>query len=349
MSVPLLCNSCSQKRGNDILGKTLLSAMPLLYCSRCQSSHKAMHFSALQRQEIDDTERVCLGHEGSIQLCHHVILSLPQVQCRAKATSRRFERLECQTLHNSDHLSCGAESCSADDKPRAHCYEDETGTLHLKMSFSGHIQAKRFENGKLSPMDLRIAICTFLDTKGVGRWLQGHASALGHALRAFDPNICDCVDWFGNTSGSAIQNLQFQNALCPSAYTRRWREPAPLNGYQTQSSRCGQLRHGITTRTAGTVLKIDFLQCIGRNDLLVMRKVVDVEVDTTFASTSGWGHFVDLALDSPHQDEEMFGVLGCSNKTTCMVANLGDYGLDLRAIERKKALGTEWFRQLVSS
>lgn len=344
---PPVCASCLQKRDGDVLGKALLSSFPFLYCSRCHTSHKSMHFSALQRQEMDDAERICFGHEGSVRICDHIILNLHQVQCRAKSASRGFDRLECRFPHNDGQSPCGVQSCPGDGTPRAHCYRDQTGNLHLKMSFSGHIPAKRLDNGKLCATALRGAIKTFQQTEGVGQWLRGHSEALGNALRVFDPNICDCVDWFGNGSGSSTRSI-FQNALCPSNSTRRWREPAPLNGYQTWTSRCGQLRHGFTTRTAGTELNIDFIHCIGSNDLLVMRKVVDVEVNTTFASTSGWGDFVNLVTDSPYQDEELFGVLGCSN-AKCMVSLLGDYGLDLRAIERKKAFGAEWLTQLVSS
>ncbi|KAM3503925.1 hypothetical protein MY11210_008534, partial [Beauveria gryllotalpidicola] len=45
-----MCAECATKRKGDIFGKALLKSMPELYCSRCRTKHKIMHFSEDQRR-----------------------------------------------------------------------------------------------------------------------------------------------------------------------------------------------------------------------------------------------------------------------------------------------------------
>ena len=46
-----LCSSCSAKRQGDFFGYSFLGSMPWLHCSGCETTHRAMHFSALQRHQ----------------------------------------------------------------------------------------------------------------------------------------------------------------------------------------------------------------------------------------------------------------------------------------------------------
>lgn len=341
---PAICDKCSQKRNGDILGKSLLSTMPLLHCSGCRSLHKSMHFSPFQRQELDDNERLCIGHEGYFPVCHHIHLNMHQVKGRANSTAGGWDKLECCSPHNHDLFPnpCGAESCPADGKPRAHCYKDEAGKLHLKVSFAAYLRVRWLANGKLCPTVLKATLILFQRMEGVGPWLKENPVIPSDPLRVFDPNFCDCVDWFDIGLGSSTRQAHFESILSPSTCTAQWREPCPPNGYQTRRGRCSQMRHGFTSKAAGMEIQIDFLRCPSKSHRLVLRKVVDVEVNPAFASTAGWGTFMNIPK-SPQRDKEMDGVLHCPNKT-CHVNNLQVLELDLRAEEFKKALGAQWPR-----
>ncbi|KAJ3478644.1 hypothetical protein NLG97_g8521 [Lecanicillium saksenae] len=158
-------------------------------------------------------------------------------------------------------------------------------------------------------------------------------------MRVFDPNVCDCVDWY---DGSESRKKLYPIKTCPSRSVARCREEtAGYDDLITTTGRCSFSRHGYTVNFAGTQLRVDVSRCHDpRSDMLVMRKTVDCVVDLAFASSPGWGDLICLkSIDFDH-DEEMFGVTFCPSEG-CAIRTLCGYDVQLRSLEKKQMLRDE--------
>lgn len=162
------------------------------------------------------------------------------------------------------------------------------------------------------------------------------SSGNGHEIRAFDPNVCDCVDWH---QGLIDPENRQPIMTCPPLYVSLWRNRAVPNGTISRTGRCAYTRHGFGLNIVGAELRIDFLNCHdqGRNDLLSMRRVVDCTIDTAFASSAGWGDLLSPKTTNILFDEQNLGVVACKNQS-CGMRRLPSLGLHLRAIEKKQML-----------
>lgn len=209
-----MCDSCSRQRRGDILGREMLRGIPSLFCSRCVANHKLLHFSDLQKRQTKDWERVCIGHEGVLKICDELYLSIHQVTARAEISGAA--ELVCPGKHDKHQPKCAAITCPADCRPRSKCYRDVDGNLRLRLSFTTHIKLKRTVNGSICPHKLRKALEGTVSTPGLGFWQNLYTIHRDGDIRAFDPNICDCVDWFAASPSTKGQKLHRPKLTCHS-------------------------------------------------------------------------------------------------------------------------------------
>ncbi|KAM3459571.1 hypothetical protein NHJ6243_006773 [Beauveria neobassiana] len=90
-----ICQICLNSRRGDRLGRTLLSSMPVLYCSGCRTTHREMHFSARMRNAIDDDRDEMQAFDPNVCDCVDYYLGHPSLQlqrpirtCPAPAIAR---------------------------------------------------------------------------------------------------------------------------------------------------------------------------------------------------------------------------------------------------------------------
>ncbi|KAJ6790195.1 hypothetical protein PWT90_11072 [Aphanocladium album] len=327
----LLCDECAMRRNGDLLGKAMLRNMPSLYCSGCRTVHREMHFSQLQREHSCDSTRVCLGHEGCTRICVHQFLSLSQVS--ARAASNGHQSFVCKYRHGKSLPACAAATCPADNRPRTQCYHDEEGKLRVRFEAAWHVEAKRMPNGKISAMTLRNSLNRFYADSDLGRWSGVFSPRVGYELRAFDPNLCDCIDWYDGRFWLAKCHAL---KTCPLGSAARCRQEAREGQYVSTTGRCAHARHGFTDDFAQ--VSIDVLKCHEpRNGMLVMRQTVDCAVDLTLANSSGWGDLISPASVDTFCDVKQRGLNSCSDHR-CAVSWLEANDLHLRSIERKQML-----------
>lgn len=143
-----LCDSCiafrKQKGYNS--NKELLQAVPFFRCAGCKMEHRAFYFSAQQRHESSDAERLCLSHEGSISLCNHKSITWDLAQRLADNPSGK-NMLRC----NDDHHRISpcrhvrnetSKICRDDEQPRIVFYRDKEQNLCFRLSVTAHIPFK---------------------------------------------------------------------------------------------------------------------------------------------------------------------------------------------------------------
>lgn len=85
-------------------------------------------------------------------------------------------------------------------------------------------------------------------------------------------------------------------------------------------------------------IDVDFLECHDDSkDFLALRKVVDCTVNTSFASSSGWGDLVKIETYGMPTDASHGGMPACVDDG-CPVHFLHAYDLHLRSVETRLRL-----------
>lgn len=203
-------------------------------------------------------------------------------------------------------------------------------------------------NGKISALTLRKSLdpSCLPYKQGLGAWCMDITRERWYAVRAFDPNVCDCVDWYNGCFSLARWHPV---KACPPDVVRRWREDAAANGYTSTTGRCAGARHGFTVNFVGKDVAVDILRCHEpQNGLLVVRKTVDVAVDLAFAAAPGWGDLISWGSISMDQDAARRAFDTCvrvknmkhtAPDKSCAAVKLVENGLHLRAVEKKLLLG----------
>lgn len=337
-----LCEECLQSRRNDIFGRYTLCSMPSLYCSRCKTMHKEMHFSIEQQHAEEDGDRICIGHEGSFQVCRELVISLHQVVARSRRP--KAGPLLCWAPHvKCETNTCGRDTCPGDCRPVAECYQDKSGRSRVKISFACHITLQRRLNGKICPHALRKQLNRVSMRGDLGKSWGSFLPEEEPEMRAFDPNICDCVDWTarnGRDLPPRHSSLLPALPLASSEFRNRWRERAPSEGYMSESGRCAFFRHGFTLRHVGVEISVDMVKCHGNGDkdLLVLRRTIDCGVDPKNASAAGWADIV-TASTYRRYDEISAAIKSspCGNAICTADAVMDDH-LHLRAEETKQSI-----------
>ncbi|KAM3501089.1 hypothetical protein MY10362_005832 [Beauveria mimosiformis] len=171
------------------------------------------------------------------------------------------------------------------------------------------------------------------DDRDIGFWYHMFTGHTNDEMRAFDPNVCDCVDFYQD-----YPPLHRQRPLriCPAPAVARWQETAPEGGYVSETGRCAYMRHGFTTDTVGIQLRVDFLKCHDvTKEMLAMRKTLDCGIDPHAASSVGWGDLVAWLSTDTVTDDKKVGLLFCKRKD-CDTWRLQNFDMHLRAIEAKQ-------------
>lgn len=277
-----VCGPCLTRRQGDCLGRSLLSAMPGLYCSGCGATHREMHFSKRMRGAADN-DRLCIGREKFLRFCEHTTMTLQQAKVDASSGAGP---IRCKYYHNDSRPSCDATTCPADNRPQMQAYRDENGMLRVKISFTCHVQFQRLGNGKICPASLRREFHRYSNQLDVGLWNRVFSRTVHSEMRAFDTNVCDCVDY---CQYNIPLPRQRPIRVCPASTVGRWQEAAPEGGCISETGRCAHMRHGLTFGGVGTQMLVDFLRChdVGKN-MLAMRRTVDCAIDLEAASSTGW-------------------------------------------------------------
>lgn len=312
-----LCSACSEKRGGDVFGTELMRQMPSLHCSRCHVAHKVFHFSALERQETDDAQRICLGHQYPFRICSHSAQNIDQLIKFAKYRSNLL--ISCGKSHNEGRPRCEGVACFHDGQADFRCYLDIQNKPRLEVRFSAHVNFRRKASGRACPHNLRTELRELDRTETVGKWKGQHAFASADPLRAFDPNICDCVEW-----ATPTQSLHSRWGLHPDGNVG-WRESVLQGSYVQSRGRCAGRRHGFTTRYEGIKVDVDFFNCPHRTDLLIFQQKIDCALDAAFAAGPGWGNLNTAITYRPTDDALICGTSGCPDEN-CALHKLAKYG-----------------------
>ncbi|OAA53875.1 Cyclin-like F-box [Cordyceps fumosorosea ARSEF 2679] len=180
---------------------------PSLYCSLCKTSLEGACFSEFARHEsFTDADRICLGHQLALRVCEHTALHYQQV--RHMGTRGGAMDHACRPPRSVEGRRCTAARCR-DGKTGIQCYKREGsgGTMQLEVGSSVHIKFKRLPSGRMCPASIRGELAAARGMgRGVGRqWMAGgRCFPWVDPMRAFDPNVCDCVEWVpaGAASGS---------------------------------------------------------------------------------------------------------------------------------------------------
>lgn len=325
-----LCSRCSEVRRGDVLGLGILQNMPFLYCARCNKKHREIHFSLLQRKETDDSERICVGHEGRLYICDHWALSFHQLQAIARQSTGEATILSCSdSQHGLGRPECQHQLCQYDNNPTAKVYRHPDQRLRLELSVSAHISITRLPSGTISAHHLRMELETMRSETWQCDWLPIEAFDAADVMRAFDPNICSCLEW--GTSGPETRHLALP--LCKDPY-KEWRETCPPNGYTSLRGRCAGFRHGFDLHYFEKHVKVDVMSCRDRDDLLVVKQTICCVVD--HASSVGWHKFLVLDKRPMIAGNELRGLTWC-DQDECGVAKQVTHDRSLRVREAMKA------------
>ena len=342
-----MCSGCSLKRNGDILGKALLDDMPLLYCSRCRTKHTIIHFSERQRQLPETSDRVCIGHEGFFYLCDHLVpmtwhqlvsmehnqVTPPEPDMMPATAACLYER------HFDGEPLCDDETCAERFPPGLSIGRDEKEGLFMQIWTQQHISVKRLSSGKICVNSLRKALEQKPSGTELASWMPQLWPVAGNPLRAFDPNICDCVEWHGSSPDA--KHVRWP--MCPDP-ERPERPLADVDAYVSTESRCSLYDHKAFSRYTGAEGVIRFERCKGRDDLLVLFQTARYDIGD--ACGSGWEDIVYGASYKDTDDEDMRGVTWCPY-STCAVSTLLQRNRHLRSIETRQMRGSKWPREFL--
>ena len=322
------CAKCSFKRKNDALGTKLLSEMPSLYCSRCRTTHTEIHFSLAQRKLPDEGERICIGQEGYFRICDDLQKTFHQLRSEYRTLDNIF--LRCEFDDHEPELSCESESCRDSGVPMFSVDRGKDGSVTLYMLYFQHIKIRREPSGKICARGLRQAFDKRRPGMDSVKWLPSLFPVAGNPLRAFDPNICDCVAWYG----SATEAKHIRLPLCSDS-GKKWREPPGRDSYISTRARCSAYNHGFNIRHEGGSGWIEFTICPERDDVLVFVQHAWYEIDE--ACGPGWESIVSNTSFLKTEDKAMQGVTWC-DEPQCSVSSLRQHNMHIGAVENRMTL-----------
>ncbi len=336
-----MCSGCSSKRKGDIFGKALLDGMPLLSCSRCQTKHTTIHFSREQRQLPETSERVCIGHEGFFYVCSHVFpITWHQLVSMEHEPERVYRNAGCfYGKHFHGEPLCDVLDCSRHQPPSLFVGRDKNEKLFVGIGTQQHISIKRLSSGKICANSLRKALEQEHSGMGMASWMPRSWPVAGNPLRAFDPNICDCVEWHGESQDA--KHVRWP--ICPDP-ERPQRPLVHSDSVASTEPRCSSYDHKISALYTGAEAIIGFERCKGRDDVLVLFQEARYFIGN--ACGSGWEDIVCGPSYNDTGDEDMQGVTWCPYPT-CAVSTLVQRNRHIRNIETRQLRGSKWPREFL--
>lgn len=301
-----VCDDCIALQGsNPLLPEG--TAMQLLHCAGCCFPHTVTHFSPRQRLQ-EDSERLCRAHERDYAVCRHQSLTLNQIQWQAKAGKEMT--LVCCKDHESQAFQCNDAECTGLIQPRVRIHTKED-LLYVEITILLHLPLKRLPSGKICGKNLREELLRLRAMENDRAWMPIFALAHGDVLRAFDPNMCDCVDWFGDepqlsprcnsggipnngNGGRSSGTHRTELPLRPAAAVH-WRKLAEAGYYTSTSGRCAYASHGYELKTRSFRGMVDVIPCRSSGDALVIVQKMLVGLDPTRPVHTGLRFLLDTA------------------------------------------------------
>ncbi|KAM3428310.1 hypothetical protein MY4824_008921 [Beauveria thailandica] len=332
-----MCQQCATTRKGHVFGKALLKSMPELYCSRCHTKHRSMHFSRGQRLLPEKSERICIGHEGYFVLCDHVTATWHQV------ISKEHDPLSAVRCRSQEHshpsLRCDIETCALHESPSFYVARHDKHGLYMSVLQTRHMFIKRLPSGKMCAESLRRTLEEKPRGMSTTSWMPVSWPVAGNPLRIFDPNLCDCVEW----RGSSPEAKRMRWPICPDP-ARPWRSAADERFYVSTEPRCSKHAHNILASFTDAKAEIWVQPCQGRDDLLVLFQRATYYISE--ACGSGWQDMVYNQSYDMEFDDKMRGVTWCPNQT-CAVSNLLRSNKHLWNMESRDRMGPSWPRHFV--
>lgn len=331
-----LCGSCTAFRRRKGYGsdRELLEAVPFIYCAGCKMEHRAFYFSARQRHESNDDERLCKSREGCISLCEHVSITWDSAQRLADAQPLGQKNVvQCRNAQHRvsqcRHVRNGTSKlCCRNDKPRIELYRDEQQNLCFDISITTHLPFKPQGFGQGS----KVSSTVFRDniTKLVRKrlpvssfqWVPSNIRTYD-VFRCFDPNICSCLDWGQSIlprrsdAQQATTAGKFEWKLCPNP-KRPWRfrpalESPTFTGrselQREHRDRCAGFTHNFHHDSTDHSWDWDWEKCSEDEDFLVLTQTVRSCVSSPH--DYGWSRFIKYGSYDLKRDDEMHGISWC--------------------------------------
>ncbi|OAA78865.1 Cyclin-like F-box [Akanthomyces lecanii RCEF 1005] len=359
---PKLCSSCFEiNRDRD--PEVPDSDDHQLWCRACKDFHSELHFSHLQRGELE-RERTCIGREGHVRLCSHYSLSWGQVRGLAKQVKKGIACVHdgSKDGHSfSSGSSCSSPSCQNNNR-RADCdhvncvYQNATGVeveqtrdgaYALRFTTLSHIPFGRGSAGeKPSWFSVYKAIHDALtNPKDEQTFVPARVFAGCDPMRVFDPNHCSCLDW--HVAESERKGCGPRGGfkwLLSDPDCGQWRDNAEedefpgaqWNETDPDTDRCVGARHGFNVKVGRREISIDFLQCADDGNMLVLQQVTTMVVEGP--TDPAWEDLIDGHSIMRRCDTEMLGTTWCWLEDTaeshkCAVSMMKRTGSTLRELE----------------
>lgn len=284
------CENCQRLLGwNPGSPETILN-MPSLACAPCHRRHGLPHFSEAQQQE-QDCERRCRGHESQFTLCDHISLNLQQIKWYARLGTGVI--IPCGRKHERKSIKCHKPTCANLGRPDVRIKYEPDGNISMDIMLSLHFQLKRLPSGKICGNSLRDELRQLEESEKDRPWVPIFAFASGNLLRAFDPNLCDCVDWFGDSSKQ--QNRHHSELPLRSPATLEYGRDARYPFYTSTEGRCAFMSHRFSFRSAGLGCDVDILPCASKPDLAVVFQRLYFLIQPTAPAAPAFRYFLDGA------------------------------------------------------
>jgi len=178
-------------------------AIECLFCTTCLVDHPTVFFSAEERRKNDREVRTCIGHQGHVRLCDHLVITWKMVTDGQKRLVQGGPENENGILvktcrHPShvpiDHGVEGYHDGINESKARPTAILRWIGGCTvLCLTWTGHLHLPDMQN-RLSADTMETCLRGL--RKGAGEYIVPQA-APGKLpeMRCFDPNNCSCLDF----------------------------------------------------------------------------------------------------------------------------------------------------------
>lgn len=320
-----------------------------LYCSGCKRSHPAGLFSFRQRRGESERSRICIGREGYLKVCQHLVLRWAHVE--RNLASQASVRTTCNDPSHecpwplAGHVNESPLRQFTVDMKRWKCSEYQqhgptrTGrnrglairwNVHLTFPGLGH-------EGGLEFTDVLERI-EWARRNGASYIFQGHQGKLPTEMAMFDPNTCLCIrhpspppgmvwNWTGRGKSESSRcqkhgQSHSGNEVLYYSSSKKWRA---MSDFETNGGCIMNqvLEHSTIKRCAALNYCLSFTYeryvPFGPTKFLNCKGVVDHETGKWTDRIQPWWAVWFMALDpesiSLRDDEDSRGVYWCDTQT----------------------------------
>ncbi|KAJ3496361.1 hypothetical protein NLG97_g2715 [Lecanicillium saksenae] len=334
---PKFCSHCEKIRGT-CTEEELIHEMKKLWCSGCKQFHSEIHFSQLQRAELEDSARNCIGLEGRVKICSHRSIGWSQIRSWAKTGSKA--PMCGRAVHEDAY--CSHKTCKYTNGPQIAAKLNEDGMYVVDFVTTSHVP---FGRGPAGEKPTWISVFRGIQEAMSKKEDEGHLR-LGRLfagcdpLRAFDPNHCSCLDWLVDQSELESSPENGFKWLLGDRDSGDWRDLAvPENGdyaggelleTDPDTDRCYGWIHGFTEVVGNSTVGIEFAQCGDDGSMIVLLEMLRIVVEGP--ADPAWEQLLDMESLFQDTDGEMLGKTWC-NDEQCAVSKRNRTGRSLGQLE----------------